>query len=112
VERKEKRPRDWTAEERFCALIETGQMSDEHIGSWCRSHGLHTHHLKQWRDDAVSGCGNHLKESNRAEQRRLKEQVRSLEKELIRKEKALAETAALRVLRKKANAIWGDGEEG
>lgn len=112
VDRNEKRPQDWTAEERFQALIETEQLSDENIGSWCRRHGLHTHHLKQWRDDAVSGCGNSRTVKDRTEQRRLKEQVRSLEKELIRKDKALAETAALLVLRKKANAIWGDGEEG
>ena len=36
---------------------------------------------------------------------------RALEKELLRKEKALAEAAALLVLRKKADAIWGDQEE-
>jgi len=36
---------------------------------------------------------------------------KKLEKELARKEKALAETAALLVLRKKADAIWGDPED-
>jgi hypothetical protein len=34
-----------------------------------------------------------------------------LERELRRKDKALAETAALLTLRKKAQAIWGDGED-
>ena len=34
-----------------------------------------------------------------------------LEKELAKKEKALAEAAALLVLRKKADAIWGTDEE-
>ena len=34
-----------------------------------------------------------------------------LEKELQRKEKALAEAAALLVLRKKLEAIWGESEE-
>lgn len=33
-----------------------------------------------------------------------------IEKELARKERALAEAAALLVLRKKANAIWGEPE--
>lgn len=37
--------------------------------------------------------------------------IKRLEQELRRKEAALAETAALLVLRKKANAIWGDGED-
>ena len=37
--------------------------------------------------------------------------IRELEKELRRKDKALAETAALLVLKKKANAIWGDEDD-
>ena len=37
--------------------------------------------------------------------------IKALEKELIRKEKALAETAALLVLRKKAQAIWEESED-
>ncbi len=41
------------------------------------------------------------------EQRRILE----LERELRRKDAALAETAALLVLKKKAQAIWGDGDE-
>jgi len=37
--------------------------------------------------------------------------IRSLEKELRRKDKALAETAALLVLKKKVQEIWGDEDE-
>ena len=48
-----------------------------------------------------------LKESLKKEQNKAKE----LERELRIKEKALAETAALLVLRKKVNAVWGDLEE-
>ena len=40
-----------------------------------------------------------------------KQQINALEKELRRKDKALAETAALLVLRKKADAIWGEAED-
>jgi transposase-like protein len=45
----EKRARDWSAEERFAALVETHGMSEEELGVWCRHHGLHTHVLAQWR---------------------------------------------------------------
>jgi len=38
------------------------------------------------------------------------QRIRELEAELRRKEKALAETAALLVLKKKAQAIWGEPE--
>ena len=37
--------------------------------------------------------------------------IRALEKELNRKEKALAEVAALLALEKKAEEIWGDGDD-
>jgi transposase len=37
--------------------------------------------------------------------------VRELEKELRRKDKALAEAAALLVLQKKVQAIWGDADD-
>ena len=40
-----------------------------------------------------------------------KKRIKALERDLRRKEKALAEAAALLVLRKKAEAIWGDGED-
>jgi len=40
-----------------------------------------------------------------------KKRVKNLERELARKDRALAETAALLVLRKKAAAIWGGDED-
>ena len=40
-----------------------------------------------------------------------KKRIRELEKDLNRKEKALAEAAALLILRKKVRAIWGSNEE-
>jgi transposase-like protein len=111
VPQKEKRPQDWSAEERFRALIETAQMSDEQLGAWCRKHGLHTHHLKQWKDDAIAGCVATRRGKSNVKERRLEKKVRSLKKELSRKEKALAETAALLVLKKKADSIWGEPED-
>lgn len=48
---------------------------------------------------------------NREAIRDERQKNRMLERELARKEKALAETAALLVLRKKAQAIWGESED-
>jgi transposase-like protein len=104
-----KRPQDWTAEERLQALIETAGLSAEALGSWCRGHGLHTHHLAQWRRELTAG-----RSGDKAAQgavRALREENRTLKKALRRKEKALAETAALLVLKKKAEAIWGERED-
>ena len=47
------------------------------------------------------------READKAAQQRIKQ----LERELRRKEAALAETAALLVLRKKAEALWGKEED-
>lgn len=104
---KEKRPRDWTAEERFAALMETARMPKEELGAWCRRHGLHSHHLEQWKQEALVGCKNIQKIPQNSEIKRLQQENKALRKELGRKEKALAETAALLVLKKKADSIWG-----
>ncbi len=109
--KKEKRPRDWTVEERFEALLETGQLNEEEVGRWCREHGVHTHQLSRWRQDAMAGTGGKTATAEQAETRRLREQVKELKKQLRRKDKALAEAAALLVLKKKAASIWGEPED-
>ena len=68
---------------------------------------------RQWREaceqanDWDRTQNRRVKEMRREDERRIQE----LERELREKEKALAETAALLVLRKKARAIWGEGED-
>ena len=52
-----------------------------------------------------------MAKSQREQTKEDQKRIRALEKELNRKEKALAEVAALLVLRKKAQAIWGDTSE-
>ena len=107
----EKRPKDWTAEERLAAVIATTDMADEELGAWCRRHGLHTHHIASWRRLAIAGCGGQGQAKNTSEKRRFQQEIKTLKRELVRKEKALAETAALLVLKKKVDAIWSAPEE-
>lgn len=108
---KEKRPRDWTSEERLTALMTTGSMSPEECASWCRKKGIFPHHLEQWKKDAISGMSNTADKQQREKEQQYKKEISSLKRDLSRKEKALAETAALLVLKKKAQAIWGGPEE-
>lgn len=107
--KQERRPEDWTAQERLNALIESSGLSDGELGAWCRGQGLHTHHLERWRREIIEGPGRG--KGSQSTLRALREENRSLKKELRRKEKALAETAALLVLKKKAAAIWGEPED-
>jgi transposase len=100
-----KRPEDWTASEKFSAVIESMSLKDEELGAFLRNKGLHEAQLSQWHASALAGLSS--TKQGRGEQRH----VRELEKDLLRKDKALAEAAALLILQKKAHAIWGAEEE-
>ena len=105
---KEKRPQEWAAEERLNALMETGGMSEGERVSWCRKRGIFTHHLEQWRKDILSLLASNGTPCKSKDAIRLKRENDALKKELNCKDKALAETAALLVLKKKADYIWGE----
>jgi len=105
-----KRPQDWTAEEKLNAVIEAASVSEPELGAFLRRKGLHAAQLTEWRQMVLCGLEKRpVRASNKptAQDRR----VRELERELARKDKALAETAALLVLEKKVQALWGDGRD-
>jgi transposase len=106
-ETKQRRPQDWTAEEKLEVVMESRGLSEEEFGAFLRRKGLHEAHLKEWREIALAALGSRREgTASKAEAKR----VRELERELKRKDKALAETAALLVLQKKVQALWGDGD--
>ena len=101
-----KRPQDWTPEEKLRVVVEASRVSDDQLGEFLRREGVHKAQLDQWKAAIIEalGRGNRRSSKKSADSKR----IRGLESELRRKEKALAETAALLVLKKKAQAIWGD----
>lgn len=105
-----RRPQDWTAQEKLEAVIEAAQLGEEELGAFLRRKGLHEAHLAEWRRRVLAGLERPALRSPKAsgEARRIQE----LERELGRKEKALAEAAALLVLQKKVRALWGDEDDG
>ena len=106
-------PDDWSTQDKFLIVVETASMNETELAEYARKKGLYVEQIKAWRDACMNANGGVAKEAARLN-RELKEsekERKKLEKELARKEKALAETAALLVLRKKADAIWGDPEE-
>jgi transposase-like protein len=106
-----RRPEDWSLEERLMALQESHGLVGEALNGWCRERGLFAHHLAQWRADfcSVGGPGNRRESAQ--EVRDLKQANLELQRELKRKEKALAEAAALLVLQKKHRALFGGEAE-
>ena len=88
-------------------------MNEIELAEYARKKGLYVEQIKSWKDACMNANGGVAKEAARLN-RDLKDsqkKVKKLEKKLQRKEKALAEAAALLVLSKKANAIWGDPED-
>jgi transposase len=102
----------WRAADKVRIVIETYSLNEEELGEYCRKHGLYASDIKRW----VSTLESSLENGRSAKEVELelktnKKKIDTLEKELNYKEKALAEAAALLVLRKNAEAIWGDHVE-
>jgi hypothetical protein len=90
----------WTAAARLQAVIATAAMDEATRSAWCREQGLYLAELDAWKRDAIAGLGE-PRAASAAEARQDRRRVKALERELHRKDKAVAETAALLVLSKK-----------
>ena len=103
----------WSPQDKFLIVMQTYPMNETELAEYCRKKGLFKEQIEAWKKTCLSA---NEQEENRTrelatELKEEKKQARRLEKELRHKEKALAEAAALLLLRKKAHAIWGDQEE-
>lgn len=102
-----KKPANWPADEKYQMVLQYEALADEQEkGRFLREHGLYSIDIERWREEMLEAL-NHKTSSKDPKNQRIKK----LERELDRKEKALAETAALLALKKKADAIWGEQEE-
>jgi transposase-like protein len=107
-------PEGWTSRDKFAAVMETAAMSEAEIAEYCRQRGLYPEQLSAWRtaceqaNDWSRASDKQLRDVTKADRKKM----RQLEKELARKEKALAEAAALLILRKKLDAMFEDHEDG
>jgi transposase len=105
-----RRPQDWTAEEKVALVLEAAAVPAVELGELLRRRGVHEAQLAEWRTQVTQGAVAALRGPSRRDRKAANleaRRVRELERELARKEKALAEAAALLVLKKKAQAIWG-----
>lgn len=104
-----------SSKEKFLIVMETYNFSEIELSKYCRENGLYVKDVKAWREGCITG-NDSTKNNNppfymKQELQDEKKKTKELQKELRRKEKALAETAALLVLRKKLDAILGGQEE-
>ncbi len=105
---------NWSSQDKFHVVLETATLSENELAEYCRRKGIYVEEIKAWKEQCLNANMISIKEDPEKLKSVLKEEQnknKELQRELRRKEKALAETAALLVLRKKAQAIWGDEEE-
>jgi transposase-like protein len=104
----------WSSEEKFSVVLETATLSEVELSEYCRVKGLYPEQIKAWKLACIAGntTTNQAKRvKTTPEQKSDKNRIKELERELRRKEKALAETAALLVLGKKFDAYWKEKED-
>ena len=108
-----KNPDAWSSKDKFGAVLEAAALNTAELAQYCRHKGLYVEQIMAWRaacQEANASPSAHHREHRKQAISDSKE-IKTLKKELQRKEKALAEAAALIILRKKAQAIWGEPEE-
>ena len=98
----------WTPAEKLQVVLEASRLKDAELGEFLRRRGVHEATLAQWRADAEAGLAEAPGRRRPSAEAR---KVVALERELRRKEKALAEVSALLVLKKKAELLWGDEDD-
>jgi len=96
-----RKPRKWTLDEKVRILSGASNLTGEELAAYLEREGVLLAELEQWRLA--------LDEEARASVATTK-RIRKLERELARKEKALAEAAALLVLKKKVEHLYEEDE--
>ena len=98
----------WTAAEKLRVVVEASKLSDDALGEFLRREGLHAANVDEWRalaEGAFVNVSRFTKPSPEAKR------VKELERELLRKDKALAEAAALLILQKKVQGFWAERDD-
>ena len=92
-------------------MIETASLNELELGEYCRRKGLYPEQISGWKMAFIQGDGSDTKKAEREQSRKQSQTIKDLRRDLQRKEKALAEAAALLVLQKKFQALWEDPED-
>lgn len=106
-------PEQWSSANKFTVVLETARMNETELSIYCRQKGLFVEQVKAWRltceqaNERADETGAELRKDSKVDKKR----IRELEHELQRKEKALAEAAALLILRKKLDAFYRESED-
>lgn len=99
----------WNGEAKFAVVVETQSMNEAELSAYCREKGLYPEQIARWRQACIGGAAGDGAESEPL--RKARSRIKQLERKVDRKDKALAESAALLVLSKKFQALWEDEDQ-
>ena len=110
-----KDPEGWSAADKFTLVLETAGLNATELSAYCRERGLFPQQVDRWRKAAEDSNAQPLltMDDQKNLQKRHQEdqrQIKMLQQELRRKDRALAEAAALLIASKKIQAYWGEDE--
>ncbi len=100
-----------SSEEKYTAVIESASLNEVELSEYCRRKGLYPEQISAWRNACMQANASQAPKVDRPRLKAQAKHIKQLEAELRRKDKALAETAALLVLKKKVQEIWGEFED-
>ncbi len=108
-----KKSQKWSAQEKLRVVLEAAALGDEELGAFLRREGVHEPLLELWKQEMVEGLEGASQQKRTAKRQAEQDshRIRTLERELARKERALTEAAALLLLQKKVRQIWGDEDD-
>jgi transposase-like protein len=98
--------KNWSRSEKVDAIIKVNNLVEPELGRWLREKGLRSEHLKLWESEVKKLPSQKEKE----ELKKAKLLIKKLQKDLSKKDKALAEVSALLILKKKADIFWEEKE--
>ena len=101
----------WTGAQKLRVVLAAHGLSEPDLGALLRREGLHAAQLDAWRAAAETALEDPSRRREKAVVHPDTTRLAAVERELRRKEKALAEAAALLVLKKKVEAYWGDADD-
>ncbi len=105
---------NWSAQTKFAVVVETLSLSEVELSEYCRAKGLFPEQVRRWQEVSIQAHtegGMGLDAASTQQIKLLRKQNKHLEREILRKDKALAEAAALLILQKKVRALWGENED-
>lgn len=100
----------WSSQEKFTVVLECATLTEIELGAYCRRRGLYPEQVALWKQACMQGTMKNSDQQKKAKSDSAadKKRIKELERELARKDKALAEAAALLVLGKKLDTLRGD----